>query len=312
MTCNRREFLASAAVAAFATGIAPAAAEGKPAIIDTHVHFYDPTRPQGVPWPGKDDKLLYRPFLPRDFRAVTKDQGVTGVVVVEASPWLEDNQWVLDLAKEDPFVVGIVGHLNPGTEDFRKHFERFARNPRFRGIRVSQGQVQKEIDKEGFIEDLKRLQKGGLALDVNGGPELPALVARLAERLPELRIVINHEANVTIDGKAVPEAWLAGMSAAAKHRNVACKVSALVEGTRRKDGDAPKETAFYRPVLDALWNAFGEDRLIYGSNWPVSQRCASYATIVAIVREYFKDRGEAATGKFFHGNAEAAYKWPKR
>lgn len=314
---SRRGFLQSALGGAIAASLGIgahglAAEDGEPAIIDTHVHFYDPTRPQGVPWPGKNDKLLYRPFLPKHFRELTRPQKVTGTVVVECSPLLEDNQWVLDLAKNDPFVVGLVGHLNPGEADYPKNLERFAKNPVFRGIRIVHNQLQKGLDQPRYVEDLARLADHDLALDVNGGPKLLPDVDRLATRLPKLRIVINHAGNVANDGKTANPDWLAGIQAAAKHRNVSCKVSALVEHTGKKNGDAPTELSFYKPVLDALWNAFGEDRLMYGSNWPVSQRYATYATVFAIVREYFQGKGKAASEKFFGSNSQAAYKWMKR
>ena len=74
-------------------------------IIDTHTHFYDPSRPQGVPWPGPENELLYRTVLPEHYRQIAEPEGVTGTVVVEASAWLDDNQWILDLAKDDPFNV---------------------------------------------------------------------------------------------------------------------------------------------------------------------------------------------------------------
>ena len=138
---TRRLFLRRATAAALAFPAGLAGADTEPAadtIIDTHVHFYDPTRPEGVPWPGKNDKLLYRPFLPKHFRELTRPHKVTGTVVVECSPRLEDNQWVLDLARDDPFIFGLVGNLTPGTDDYPKHLERFARNPLFRGIRVVQ------------------------------------------------------------------------------------------------------------------------------------------------------------------------------
>src|SRR5947209_6291608 len=76
-------------------------------IIDTHTHFYDPMRPQGVPWPPKEDKLLYRRVLPEHFQNLTKSQHVTGTVVVEASAWVEDNDWILDLAAKNPIIVGL-------------------------------------------------------------------------------------------------------------------------------------------------------------------------------------------------------------
>ena len=93
-----------------------------------------------------------------------------------------------------------------------------------------------------------------LALDVNGGPEMPADVATLASKLPKLRIVINHAANLRIDGKTPPVKWREGMEAAAKHPNVFCKISALVEQTGQKQ--APRDVKYYRPVLDKLWELF--------------------------------------------------------
>src|SRR5262245_11965295 len=78
-------------------------------IVDTHTHFYDPLRPQGVPWPGKNDAALYRTVLPADYRKLGDPTGVTGTVIVESSPWVEDNQWILNLAEHDPFVLGLVG-----------------------------------------------------------------------------------------------------------------------------------------------------------------------------------------------------------
>src|ERR1041385_4920670 len=104
-------------------------------IIDTHTHFYDPTRPQGVPWPEPTDELLYRRVLPEDYKALAVPEGVTGTVVVEASQWVEDNDWILGLAAEEPFIVGFVGNLQPGAEGFGENLDRFAANPLFRGIR---------------------------------------------------------------------------------------------------------------------------------------------------------------------------------
>jgi L-fuconolactonase len=283
-------------------------AAGAVRALDAHTHFYDPQRPQGVPWPGKGDKLLYRTVLPPEFRELTKKHHVQGTIVVEASPWLEDNQWLLDLAAREPFLVGVVGRLDPASDDFPKHLDRFARDPLFRGIRINHDELRRGLSQKKFIDHLRLLALSDRTLDVNGGPDMPADVATLAQKIPELRIVINHAANLRIDGQPVPPAWLQGMRAAAAGKRVFCKVSALVEGTRKRNGDAPADVDFYRPTLDALWQTFGEDRLIYGSNWPVSNNAATYATLYEIPRSYFEKRGAAATEKFFLHNAIAAYK----
>lgn len=280
-------------------------------VVDTHTHFYDPSRPQGVPWPGKNETALYRTVLPADYRQLSDPLGVSGTVIVEASPWVEDNQWILDLAQNDPFILGLVGSLTPGSRDFTQNFARFARNRLFLGIRVGSGALAGGLNSSEYLADLKRLSVAGLELDVNGGTEMLPIVAQLAEKLPDLRIVVNHLANVRIDGKAPPKEWVAGMSAAAKHPNVFCKVSALVEGASQPDKKSPTDVEFYRPVLDHAWKTFGEDRLIYGSNWPVSERFGSLAVVQQIVADYVADQKESVRRKIFAENAQAAYRWPE-
>jgi len=280
--------------------------EGQPMIIDTHTHFYDPTRPKGVPWPDPNDKVLYRRVLPADYKALAIPQGVSGTVVVEASEWVEDNQWILDLAAKEPFIVGFVGNLQPGSEDFGSNLERFSANPLFRGIRPRGANIG-NFEKANFLADIERLADKDLEIDLLIGQEGLPDVAFLASRIPELRIVINHIAGVRIDDKSPDPVWTEGMQKAAEHSNVYCKVSGLVESTQRSP--APDDVGYYTPTLDVLWEAFGEDRLVYGSNWPVSERFADYATVQRIVMEYFKTKCQEATEKYFWKNAKTAYKW---
>jgi L-fuconolactonase len=279
-------------------------------IVDTHTHFYDPTRPQGVPWPAKNDAVLYRSVLPKEFQTLTKPFGITGTVIVEASPWVEDNQWLLDLAEPNPFVLGIVGNLEPGSEAFAKHLARFAKNPLYSGIRINSGAIKKGLEQPGFIADIKRLIDANLELDVNGGPEALMLVDQLANQLPQLRIVINHLSNVKIDGKEPPAEWQSGLKAAARHKSVFLKVSALIENARQDGKPATTDTAYYQPILKSAWQSFGEDRLMYGSNWPVSDLAGPYSLVFQIVSEFFSDKGQTAKEKFFARNAQAAYRWP--
>jgi len=179
---------------------------------------------------------------------------------------------------------------------------RFAANPLYRGIRISQGVIPKGL-MGNLVQRCKLLVDHDLELDVNGGPDMPALVATLARELPELRIVINHCANVGIDGKEPPANWREGMAAAAKSPKVFCKVSAL---------PAAKTVDHYRPILDALWSIFGEDRLVFGSNWPVNNRGEQFGSVLGLVREYFTEKGAVAARKFFHDNSRIAYVWRSR
>jgi L-fuconolactonase len=314
----RRKFL-SATTQAVAGGMLAGCAsfhtdhdQGARRVIDTHTHFYDPTRPAGVPWPPRNDKLLYRRVLPKDYRALPVPRSVMGTVVIEASPWLEDNQWVLDLAAQEPFIVGFVGNLPLGTKEFSVHLKRFAANKLFRGIRVGARRAEDMRKDSAFVRDLKLLADHGLSLDLLGGKESLLFADQLAKQIPNLRIVLDHLAGVVVDGKAPPADWLMQMNALAKRSNVFFKVSGLVEGTGKTEGSAPRDVTFYAPVLDAMTKMFGSERLIYGSNWPVSERFAPLSTVQGIVEDYFSAQGRKQQEQVFWKTAQAAYRWVQR
>ena len=170
-------------------------------IIDTHTHFYDPTRPQGIPWPPANNKLLYRPVQPEHHRALAEPEGVTGTVVVEASVWLEDNQYILDLAAHDPWIVGMVGNISPDRPEFGADLDRFAANPLFRGIRVRTGYFE-DVEQGSFLADMEKLASLDLEADVLIRKQHVDGLLALARRLPELRIVIDHICHMPIDGAA--------------------------------------------------------------------------------------------------------------
>mgnify|MGYP000098685901 CR=1 FL=1 len=199
---NRRHFLTTSATAglALAAGCATSSPLPYGGIIDTHTHFYDPARPEGVPWPPKDDAVLSRTILPTEFAALTAPLGVTGTVVVEASPWVEDNQWVLDLAETNPVILGVVGNLKPGTPEFAGHLKRFAKNRRFRGIRMGNDSLQAALKPGAAQEDLRRLADLNLSLDLLISPQNLSDAAQLGESLRTLRIIVDHCANVPVNG----------------------------------------------------------------------------------------------------------------
>ena len=197
---NRRTFLQAAAGLAAHAGFAETPSPRPAKIIDTHAHFFDPSRPQGVPWPPKEDALLHRTTMPRDYRALPVPQAVTGTVVVEASKWLEDNQWILDLAAREPFIAGVVGNLRPGAPGFAGHLKRFGANPLFRGIRFREGSLEKLSGEQTFIDDLRNLAERGLTFDIHSPRSWAAHADRLAQLVPGLRLVINHVANADVNG----------------------------------------------------------------------------------------------------------------
>jgi predicted TIM-barrel fold metal-dependent hydrolase len=250
--------------------------------------------------------------MPKDYRAIQVPRPVTGTVVVEASPWVQDNQRELDLATKDRFIVGFVVKLPFGVKDFAGHLKRLAANKLFRGIRLRGRKLEGVLDDEGFVNDLKLVADHNLSLDLVGGIEILPFANRLAETIPDLRMIIDHLAGVVVNGEPPPTEWLDNMRALERRPKIFCKVSGLVEGTGRRDGTAPREVEYYHPILDAMTKMFTPERLIYASNWPVSERFAPLGVVQGIVAEYFRSHGSGAEQQVFSMSSQAAYRWVQR
>ena len=311
---NRRKFLALSAGFSIAGLPELRAKPNAIPIIDTHIHLFDTNRPQGIPWPQKNDQILYKPALPDQYRSIAGHAGVTGAIAVEASPWLEDNQWVLDVAAKDKMIVGVIGNLEPGNPDFMKQLSRFQRSPLFLGIRYGNlwgRDLAGQLENPTFIRDLKSLAREGLVLDTaNPNPALLAAIVKLTDRVPDLKIVIDHLPQMAIpEGKVIQKSYEADLRELGQRPKVYVKISEVL---RRINGQIPTSLDFYRGRLDALYTIFGEDRLLYGSDWPNSDQWLPFDDGLNLVRSYFMEKGQAAAEKYFWKNSVAAYNWKKR
>ena len=259
-------------------------------IIDTHIHLYDTNRSEGVDWPPVTDKVLFRPVLTQHFNEVADKVGIASTVIVEASSRVEDNQWMLDLIKNDPDrYLALVGNLPIGTDEFAGLVERFSLDRRFVGIRMRQRPGEDTFFTDAVWRDLSILANKGLTLDVLINNFTIDEVTEIARRLPDLKIMINHLGGLNITHNPFDEEWKAAMERAAVYQNVYCKVSGIFQRAGVKP--TPKEKSFYSPVLKVVFDAFGEDRIVYGSNWPVTDRGGSYAEQLSIIRGYFNSLG---------------------
>ena len=306
---TRRRFIAATLAAVPGLG---AAAPDTPTAIDAHTHFYDPARPGGIAWPGKDDAALYRRAMPEDFKKLAEPLGIAGTVVIEASPVIADNQWLLELAAREPFILGVVGFLKPGRAGFADDLQRFAASAKFRGIRVGGWDGPVQGPDTPFGKDLRLIAERDLALDVMTDAARLPLVVALAAAMPSLRIVINHCAGVRFDGQSPPATWRDAIRACAPHANVFVKVSALVESVGPRGADIPADIAHYRAPLDVMWDSFGEDRLVFGSNWPVSAPFAPLALVHRLPADFARSKGASALAKLLAANARRAYKLPSQ
>jgi predicted TIM-barrel fold metal-dependent hydrolase len=310
---NRRTFLGVAA----GLTLADAGAQTPPPIpvIDTHIHLFDPSRPGGVPWPSANNpahKVMYMPSLPSRYRPIAEPLGVVGAIEIECSSLLEDNQWVLDVAGKDSIMVGTVGHLTPGTPEFRPSLERFHKNPLFRGIRYGLGgRAGQEVDRPEFLADLKALAEADLVMDTaNPSVSLLEGVVRVSDRVPNLRIVVDHLPQMLRPTESAAQAsYDASMKAIHDRPQIYVKVSEVL---RRVDDKIPTDLAFYRPRIDEVVDVFGMDRVLYGSDWPNGDQWLPVPVGFKIVQEYFMAKGRAAAEKYFWRNSIKAYKWVKR
>ena len=283
-------------------------------VIDTHIHLFDPHRPQGIPWPDKSDTVLYHAALPERYRKVTRGLGVVGAIEVECSPWLEDNQWVLDVAARDTMIVGTIGDLEPANSDFASQLERFHHNPLFRGIRYGNlwgRSLSKQLSNPQFVDGLKRVAEADLVMDTaNPDPELIAAVLRLSDQVPRLRIVIDHLPQMEWPASAPDRAALnANLQQLGKRPQVYVKVSEVL---KRPNGRLQQDLGYYKALLDQLWDTFGADRLVYGSDWPNCDHIETVGQELELVRQYFMGKGHEASEKYFWKNSVAAYRWVKR
>ncbi|MFN8684691.1 MAG: amidohydrolase family protein [Acidobacteriota bacterium] len=297
---TRRTLLASA--------VPPALAQSPVPIIDTHIHLFDTARPQGIPWPPKDDAVRYKTALPPRYIALTRKLGIVGAIELECSPWLADNQWVLNVCAPAPIMVGMVGNIPPGDKNFRAELDKHAANPLYLGIRYGNiwgFDIGKELSKPEFVAGLKYLAERGLILDsANPNRKLLEDLRRASDLVPNLRIMIDH-----LPGMEALDKAAAVLTDLAARKQIYVKVSAVL---KKRNGQTITDDAFYKPVLDEMWQRFGEDRVVYGSDWPNSDGLGTYEQVLTVVRNYVSKKSRAAQEKYFYRNSLAAYRWKPR
>ena len=305
---NRRAFLT--------TSIAGAIAHAQPApipIIDTHIHLFDQNRPQGVPYSGGGENK--DPSLPPRYRKLAAPLGIVGAIAVEASPWVEDNLWLLETMEKDPMMVGAVGNLQPEKPEFREYLDRYRKNKLFRGIRYGNlwgYDLVTQISNPVFIDGLKALEQADLSLDTaNQRPDLIDATLRVTDKVPGLRVIVDHLPAMLLhfsDVKARP-AVESNLRELAKRNQVYVKISEVM----LVKGRTPiLDPAAYKPTLDYLFATFGENRVIFGSDWPNAAAVNNLPAIVRIARDYFAAKDRQVAEKFFWKNSVAAYKWVRR
>jgi L-fuconolactonase len=319
MSYSRREFLVTTTTAALCAGAVPSSAatiDDIP-IIDCHIHLFDGNRPQGAPYKGGRG-FAGGVALPSTYAKLARPLGIVGAIEVDASPWVEDNLWVLETIQPETFMVGTVGNLQPDKPEFAEYLDRYAKNPLYRGIRygnVWKYNLPEQIENPQFIEGLKRLVQHDFVLETaNQNIALLQAAVRISDLVPDLRIVLDHlpalDPTPEIQGQ-----YDAVLKEIAPRRNIWTKLSEIVHPVRQSASAPPiivPGLAAHRERLDTLMGHFGEDRVVFGSDWPNAVGVSEVPDTLALVRAYFSGKSREAAEKYFWKNSVAAYKWIRR
>jgi L-fuconolactonase len=270
--------------------------------IDAHQHFWchDPVRDT---WITDAMSVLRRDFLPQELQTEIAASRIEATVAVQADQSERETEFLLGLAERHPFIRGVVGWVDLRAADLPERLAHFSTFARFRGVRhVAQAEPADFLARDDVVRGVGCLRECGLTYDILVySHQLPAALA-LVERLPNQPFVVDHLAKPRIrDG--VVEPWATHMRQLARHSNVCCKVSGLVteaDWTAWRPDDL-------RPYLDVVFEAFGADRLMFGSDWPVCLVAARYSRVVELIAHYVEHLSPWDRESVFGGTAMRVY-----
>lgn len=276
-------------------------------MIDSHVHFWNP---ELLRYAWLDELAqLNRPFLPQNFQEASAGAGLTGFIFVEsgcaASQSLAEIDWISAWAKSEPRLRGIVAHAPVERgEVIRDSLAALARRPLVKGVRrLLQGETRPEFClRPEFIAGVKSLADYRFTFDLCIRWEQLREVTELVRRVPEVRFVLDHFGKPPVrDGIIAP--WAAQIKALAGLPNVSCKVSGLTTEADWQTWQPGQLQPYFQVVLEA----FGDDRLLFGGDWPVSTLATDYQRWVDTVVDWMADGTDAGRKKLFQSNAERFY-----
>jgi L-fuconolactonase len=268
--------------------------------IDAHQHFwiYDPREYE---WIDETMTPLRRDFVPADLRHELEGEGFHGSVAVQARQSLLETRWLLELAGQSSFILGVVGWVDLRSPQVRADLQALARNPKLVGIRhIVQGEPDDRfLLQPDFLRGISLLSEFDLAYDILIYPRHLGVASEFVRRFPRQRFVLDHLAKPEIKSGSI-HSWKKGIAELAASPNVYCKLSGLVteaNWNRWKLEDM-------RPYLDVALERFGANRLMIGSDWPVCTLAGSYSRVMGLIKSYLSEHLEQECEAILGGNAK--------
>ncbi len=272
--------------------------------IDAHQHFWR-YNPLEYGWIDDSMAALRRDFLPNDLRSELKGSGFEGCVAVQARQSLEETSWLLAMAKEEPFILGVVGWIDLRSPQVRVELNGLAGDRKLVGIRhiVQSEQDERFLMQADFLRGIAALEEFDLAYDILIHERHLPVAAEFARCFPRQRFVLDHLAKPRIKSKS-RDPWESGLRELAACPNVWCKLSGMVT-----EADwslwQPEDL---QPYLEIACDCFGMERVMIGSDWPVCLVAAEYQRTVDVVKKYVDRYTPELRDKVLGGNAQEFYK----
>ena len=272
-------------------------------IIDSHQHFWQLGR-FDYPWMNSSLGVLYRDYLPDQLEPILGQNGVGKTVVVQASNSVEESRWLLNLADEHPFIAGLVGWVDLGSDDVDRQLDELVPHPKFKGVRhlVESEPADDWLIQPQVLRGLKRLSTYGVSYDLLVHTRHLKYIQKVVDACPDLKLVIDHMAKPPIANGEI-ETWRQELRQVAANEQIYCKLSGLV--TEANWTSWTKSDL--RPYVDCALELFGSSRLLFGSDHPVCLLAASYEQVLASFRELLNELGDDEEQKIFGSNAAEFY-----
>jgi L-fuconolactonase len=273
--------------------------------IDGHQHFWKVSRGD-YPWMTPHVPVLYRDYGPKDLKPCLTKHKIDRTILVQAAPTVAETDFLLELARPETFVAGVVGWLDMEAENFAGQFAVYRRKPKFIGIRPMLQDIPEDdyILKPRVMQSLDLVARAGFPFDfLTYTRHLPYVLLAL-ERVPGLRAVVDHISKPEIKAQKL-EPWKSLIRELAQHRNVYCKLSGMIT-----EADHQQWTPDHlRPYVDHVIECFGSERVMFGSDWPVCLRAGTYDRVVdALDSILSRSLSESWRAAVFGSNAERFYR----
>ncbi len=270
--------------------------------IDAHQHFwqYDPVRDS---WIDDTMTVIRKDFMPEDLQPLLQQHQLNGCVVVQSDQSEDENTFQLANAAANDFIKGVVGWVDLCSDSVKERLQYYSRFEKMKGFRhILQGEAAEFILQDNFKHGISLLRQYGFTYDILVYAHQLRHAAQLVAAFPDQPFVIDHIAKPAIkDGEII--SWEKGIRTIAKHENVYCKISGMVTEADWKNWNEQS----FKPYMDIIVEAFGVERIMYGSDWPVCLLAADYATNIDIVQQYFSTFSAAEQVSFFGENAAKFY-----